>query len=563
MPDVHFDRYYRYDDLTRLIRAYADEFPELVSVESIGISYEGRDIWLATVTNTATGAADEKPALWVDGNIHASEISPSSACLHLLETLTSRYGDDPDVTRALDTRTFYVCPRINPDGAEWALADSPKIIRSSTRPHPYDEDAIDGLEQRDMDGDGRMLMMRIEDPNGRWKPHPDEPRLMIRRDATEQDGTYYRIVPEGEITNYDGVTLTMQRPKQGLDINRNFPADWRQEYQQPGSGPYPASEPEVRAIMHFIANHRNIFAGTTFHTFSGVILRPFGNKPDSEMDPEDLSAYKVIGEKGTALTGYPYISIHHEFRYHPRQVISGGFDWIYEHLGMYLSAVEIWSPQRQAGIEEYKYIEWYREHPIEDDFKMLKWSDEQLDGKGYVDWYAFDHPQLGEVELGGWDMQYAWRNPPPHLLEKEIAPFSEWLVWQCLLSPKLEIYDLTVTPLENDTYHLRLTVHNTGWLPSYGSRRALERKVIRGVVAEIALPDGATLKTGQAREEIGQLEGRWQTGTAVMGWRSWISTANTADRAKVEWVIHAPEGGTVTLTAKHDRAGVVRQTVTL
>jgi hypothetical protein len=85
--------------------------------------------------------------------------------------------------------------------------------------------------------------------------------------------------------------------------------------------------------------------------------------------------------------------------------------------------VEVWSPQRQAGITEYKYIDWYRQHPLEDDLKLLRWSDEQLGGKGYVNWYPFDHPQLGRVELGGWDTMYAWSNPPSEFLEKEIARF--------------------------------------------------------------------------------------------------------------------------------------------
>ncbi|MCS6872877.1 MAG: M14 family zinc carboxypeptidase, partial [Anaerolineae bacterium] len=114
MPEIHFDRYYRYDDLARLLHAYAEEFPQLVQVQSIGKSYEGRDIWLVTLTNRATGAAEEKPALWVDGNIHASEVSPSSACLYLIHALTNGYGKHADFTRALDTRAFYVCPRLNP-----------------------------------------------------------------------------------------------------------------------------------------------------------------------------------------------------------------------------------------------------------------------------------------------------------------------------------------------------------------------------------------------------------------------------------------------------------------
>ena len=79
-------------------------------------------MWLLTATNFETGPDTEKPAVWVDGNIHASEVAASAAVLYHLHTLVTRYGKDADVTRALDTRAFYLVPRVNPDGAEWALA---------------------------------------------------------------------------------------------------------------------------------------------------------------------------------------------------------------------------------------------------------------------------------------------------------------------------------------------------------------------------------------------------------------------------------------------------------
>ncbi len=563
MPEVHFDRYYRYDDLTRLLHAYAEEFPQLVQVQSIGKSYEGRDIWLATLTNRATGAAEEKPALWVDGNIHASEVSPSSACLYLIHALTSGYGANADFTRALDTRTFYVCPRLNPDGAELALADQPKIIRSSTRPYPYDEEGLEGLIEQDIDGDGRMLQMRILDPNGQWKAHPDEPRLMIRRDPTEVGGTYYRILPEGALKNYDGVTLALMRNKEGLDLNRNYPAHWRQEGEQIGAGEYPTSEPEVRAAVAFIVAHPNITGAVAFHTWSGVLLRPSGVAADETLPAEDLWTFQHIGAKGTQLTGYPAISNFHDFKYHPKEVITGTFDdWAYDHLGLYAWTVELWSPQRQAGITDYKFIDWYREHPLEDALKLLKWSDEKLDGKGYVDWYPFEHPQLGKIELGGWNMQYAWRNPPPQYLEREIAPFAEWLTWHALISPRLELHSAQVTPLGEGNYLVRLVVQNTGWLPTYVSKKALERKVVRGVIGEVRLPEGAKLISGKERHDFGQLEGRAYVGTSATPWAVW-RLGGTPDRLKAEWVIHAPKGGEVELIARHERSGVVRLKLTL
>ena len=164
-------------------------------------------------------------------------MSPSSACLYLIHHLVTGYGNDAEVTRCLDTRAFYVCPRVNPDGAELALADRPKVVRSSTRPYPYDEEPIGGLIREDMDGDGRILMMRVPDPNGPWKASPREPRILVRRDPTETGGQYYRLLPEGRVEAYDGVTIRLQRNKEGLDLNRNFPVQWRQEYQQEGAGP--------------------------------------------------------------------------------------------------------------------------------------------------------------------------------------------------------------------------------------------------------------------------------------------------------------------------------------
>ena len=350
MAAVRFDTYYRYADLSRVLHELAHEHPQLVQLRSIGRSYEGRDIWLAAVTNVATGPDGEKPALWVDGNIHATEVAGSMACLYLLQYLVTGYGRDPDITRCLDTRVFYVCPRLNPDGAEWALADVPRLIRSSTRPYPYDEEPIGGLVREDIDGDGRVLTMRIADPNGPWMVSERDPRLLVRRDPAHSGGTYYRLLPEGRLEDYDGVTLKLQPRKEQLDLNRNFPAGWRQEHDQYGAGPFPASEPEVRAAVGFITGHPNIIAGVAFHTYSGVLLRPYSHAADDTLPVEDLWTYQKIGAKGTELTGYPNISVFHDFRYHPKEVITGSLDdWMYDHGGVFAWTVEIWSPQREAG----------------------------------------------------------------------------------------------------------------------------------------------------------------------------------------------------------------------
>ena len=555
-----YDRFYKYDELTALLKALAEAKPNLFGVESIGKSYEGRDIWVVTATNRATGAPEDKPAWWIDGNIHAAELTASHACLYYLKTLEEGYGSDADITRLLDTRVVYVCPRINPDGAEWALADKPKFIRSSTRPYPFDEDPVDGLTVGDVDGDGRILSMRIPDPNGNYKAHPDDPRLMIPRDPAESGGTYWRIIPEGTLENYDGVEMRLNRDKQGLDLNRNFPAGWRQEFQQVGAGPYPTSEPEIRAVVDFVTRHANLCGGISFHTHSGVILRPFSSEPDDNMPAEDLWLYKAFGKKSTELTGYPNISIFHDFKYHPKQVITGGFDWIYEHLGQFFWTVEIWAPVKESGTQTYHFIEWYREHPPEDDLKLLQWSDRELGGQGYIDWYAFDHPQLGRVELGGWNKLEVFRNPPVKYREREVARFPKWLTWQALTTPKLEVFKTEVQRLGDDTWRVRLAVCNSGFLPSYVTKRALERKIARGVIYEIELPKGASLVAGKPRVEGGQLEGR----ASKPSLQAFLPNGDlTGDRGQCEWTVRATPGSTVTVVARHDRAGRVRVPLSL
>jgi murein tripeptide amidase MpaA len=556
---VAYDHFYGYDELSETLRAWAEEFPKLCGVESIGTSYEGREIWLVTVTNTETGEHRDKPGFLIEANIHSMEWTGCTAALHLIHKLLADHGEDPTVTRALDTRVFYVIPRVNPDGAEHGLEER-RFIRSSVRPYPREEQD-DGLRVEDIDGDGRVLDMRIEDPNGAWRCHPEEPMLLVRRDPVDgpEHGPFYRLLAEGRIENYDGVTIKTPPALEGLDLNRNFPAEWAPEHEQRGAGPYPTSEPEVRAMVQAVVERPNITGHIAYHTFSGVHLRPYAGRPDEDLPTQDLRAYKIVGERGTELTGYPAVSVFHDFKYDPKQTIKGGaHDWMYDHLGVFSWTTEFWSPQREAGLSDYHFTDWIREHPIEDDLALVKWAKDNYPD-AYVDWYEFDHPELGKVELGGWDIVNYWFNVPFDRLEEEVAPHSDWALFHLLVSPLLELRSLEAENLGETSFLVRLVVQNSGWLPTSVTEKAVERKSVLGLEVELDLPEGARLVGGEVKTDVGQLKGRVDKRSTT--W--WANDESTSDLAKLEWVIEAPSGTEIGVEARHPRAGTLRRRLTL
>ncbi len=561
MADIPRDRFVRFRELTELLDSLAAERPDLIALSEIGRSHEDRAITLATVTNTATGPHHDKPALWIDANIHATEHTGGTAALNLIQRLITTYGNDDAVTRVLDTRCFYIVPRMNPDGVELALGERPRFVRSSSREWPR-TDQQDGLIAEDMDGDGRILTMRIPDANGVWKPYFDDPRLLVPR-APDEDGPgpYYRLLPEGRIQNYDGTTIKHAPALAGLDMNRNYPVEWRTEGEQVGAGPYPTSEPEIRAVVQAIVDRPNICAFIQYHTMSGVHLRPYGTHNDDALPTFDLKVFKEIGAKATELTGYPAVSVYHDFRYDPKDSITGvADDWAYDHLGVHAWTTEFWSPMRAAGIEDFKFIEWWSDHPFEDDLKMLAWADDVAPGEGYVDWYPYDHPDLGAIELGGWNNQLLIRNPPPHLLAAEVAPHADFAIWHLMISPLLRLRETEVVSLGDGAWRVRVVVENTGWLPTNVTTKAIERKVVRDIEARITPGAGVTV-VGDDRKELGQLAGRVGKHSMLGGFGG--TTDPSVDRAKAEFIVRGVAGATVDVEVWSPRAGVVRTVVVL
>ena len=549
-----FDRFLRYDELTSWLQATAAAHPELMTVESYGQSYEGRDLWLATITDSSNGAHDTKPAHWVDANIHAVEVTGGVAALHLIEHLVTGFGTDPMVTEALKTRTFYVAPRVNPDGVEWVLADSPRFRRSSVRPWPWRDAHLEpGLHEHDIDGDGTIRNMRVSDANGGWMAAADAPRLMVRVPSEGAPGVQrYRLLAEGDIVDHDGFTVPTSAPPERLDMNRNFPAGWGTGVY--GSGDHPLSEPEIDGLVRAIVARRNICGYNAYHTSGGVLLRPSSTTADSALPPVDVWTWKHLGKRGAALTGYTVHSVYEDFTFDKSDTMSGAADdWAYEHLGVYGWTTEFWDVIQQAtGSKGGNHI-WYTGPTEAEERAVYDWAVANHP-EMYADWEPFDHPQLGRVEIGGWNEVFLWSNAPGSMLRAEVQPHAEFAVYQALCSPRLEVLHSSATALGGDSYRVEVGVANTGWLPTYVTVRAQKDRLVLPLVAELF---GATVVGSAARRELGQLGGRRD-----LQFHPWKNDGS-ADRVLASWVVQGTAGTEVTVAVSHQRAGSQSVTVTL
>ena len=560
IAQLPFDRILRYEELTKLLQTWNASRPDLLEIESIGTTPENRSIWFLTITNEKTGPAHTKPAILVDGNMHATEWAGGVAALHFTQRLLRDYGRDERVTRLLDTRAVYVLPRMTPDGVDATLAQG-RFIRSVDRPFPSDQ-WEPGIHASDINKDGRSVFMRFRDPNGPWKEYAADRRLLVARGPDETGGDYWRVLPEGMIEHYDGATIAEAPSREPIDLGANFPGDRGSGPRGRTAGAHPMSEPEIAAYVAAISKRKNIVVHVTCHTFGGLILTPPVNLTE-RLPGVDERTYRTLAGRGAELTGYRPMS-YLDLRATDREThIPSAFGWFYDDLGIYSFITEFWDPMKAAGIslEGTTASTWlWGYHPIEDEVKLIRYSDRELRGDGFVAWQPFNHPQLGAVEIGGFDLIRYWYNVPFDRLEREVAPHSEWLLYLGLSTAQVAIRSLTAESIGENLWRVRLVAENRGWLPTNGSQRALDQNAVAPLNAQLVLPAGATLVEGDARRSLGQLEGRIaERSTAT--W--WSYSAGTPDRAVADWIVSAPAGTRLTATVAHERAGRAQQTVVL
>jgi len=563
MKSTHkYEHYYNYEEITTILKSYAEKYPELFKLSSLASTKEGREIWLAEMTNTETGAFCEKSGYFLTGNIHAGEVTGCMCAMYFIDYMLTNF-EEPGVRKLLDSVTFYIIPRVSPDGAEHYLT-TPNMLRSVNEMFPFAE-LQSGVQPTDLDGDGVIRKMIVPSPYGGWKKDKDDPRVMVKRRPNDVDGIFYNVCAEGLIEDFDGYTVENAPLKYGLDLNRNFPFNWDTNNKQQGAGFYPLDRVESRTLAGFIVSHRNIVAAINFHTYSGVYLYPPAFKSKKDVDQFDMKIYDKVNKMISEITGYKPLNIKDEFIGGDKAKMSvvGSFDdFLHFGNGVMDYTVETWDLWTRCGIELPfpDFLNKPDEEFEENLRKIYKWADESDLGSYIKDWTPFEHPQLGPVEIGGEDPKYFTQNPPVKFLLEEVEKHTKFMLQHALSLPKLEIHKVNVTSLGADIYKVEAYVYNGGFMPTYGLKEYLTLKLAKDIEVELT-GDDLSYESGKRLQKIGQLEGYSNPSTGH-GFFGITSNPGEATEKRVTWIIKS-KGGEVTVTVCGERAGTAKMTVAL
>ncbi len=541
--EVVWNRYYDHKELGEICNRIAKAFPKLAKFSSIGKSYEGREIWLLTISNSKKGDPDKKPAIYIDGNIHGNEVQGGEVALYTAWYLTEMYGKVDWITALLDQKTFYIIPTINPDGRDAFMhkSNTPHSPRTGFNPRDDDGDGlIDEDGSDDLDNDGNIVQMRILDPNGRWVADTDDPRIM-RMAKPDQQGKYELIGSEGIDNDDDG--LVNEDGPGSYDPNRNWPWKWAPQYVQWGADLYPTSLPEVKAVIDFVSKHDNIAAFQTYHNAGGMILRGPGNKEDTPTYRlEDLRIYDFLGKLGEEiLPGYRYLVVHKDL--YP--VYGGELDYFYAVRGAITFSNELWTSYDYFRKKQDDDKDWFG--GLSETYRFDKLL---LFGEGVVDWKPVNHPQYGMIEIGG--IKKAWtRTAPSFLIEEMCHRNMAFTLYHAYHTPQVSIDSTYTKELPSGLTEVSAVIKNSRIIPTH-TVQDLQNKITRPNWISITggkVLTGAVLEnrfTGLAKEQKRNPE------------RLEISNIPGMEAVYVRWIVEGK--GPFTITVDASKGGVYSKT---
>lgn len=551
--------YHTYDEMTTSLSRLVGNHRNIASMESLGKTLEKRDIWVVKIGGKD---ADQRPALLVVGGAEANYIIGSELTLRFTEYLLTSYGKVDSITQLVNSTTFYILPRVNPDASE-AFFRKPLYERTfNARPIDDDKDGrVDEDGYEDLNVDGLITMMRVRDDRGEWMIHLEDSRIMKKADPSKKERGEYKLFSEGldndkdERWNEDEVG--------GVDFNRNFPHNY--SFFSLGSGPHQISEEESRAVANFAFSHPNIAVVFTFSSNDNLMNPWKREKPKGPSAEEDAPSRFVTSVMEDDEEYFNFVSKHYQEitsrKGAPRSTKGEGAfsEWAYYHFGRWsFAAYPWWMPeieaqrdtgkadtldQKKADIRKEKAPD-EKPDPSAEQLKALKWIDRHGIRGGFVEWSAVKHPDFPDrlVEVGGF-RPYVMTNPPVDSIEQISASHNAFLTSLAMKRAVVQIRNVIVEPTGDRVFRLTATIANVGYFPT-NSAMGAKAGWPQNVKVTLTLSKNHSLASGKLVTILEPIKGSG-------GWK------------ELSWVIVAKKGDTVTLEAASPMAGKSTQTVTL
>jgi hypothetical protein len=468
-----WDRWLDHAEMGERMKLMADTWPDFLTLQSLGQSYGGRDLWMMTINNPRTGPELNKAAMYIEANVHGNEIQGGEICLYTIWYLMENYGRIEEITRLVDERVFYIVPTVNPDGRDYFMHGTGSGSRTGHVPVDSDGDGLfdeDGPD--DLNGSGMIEQIRKYVPGeGTHRISHDDPRIMETVPSGET-GDWILLGSEG-IDN-DGDGRVNEDPVGGYDPNRNYAAGWQPNYIQGGSMNYPFELPESRATNDFWMTHPNIAGAQSYHNSGGMILRGPGVAWYGTYPTEDIRVYDELGENGERILPYYNYLIIWQGLY---TVHGGSIDWINDGLGAVSFSNELWTGSLYFGSELLREQQQDPGSPISGQKSRFFFDDFVEFGDNYVEWAPFDHPQFGAVELGGWK-KYFGRINPRFMNMEQFHRNMAFTLYHADQMPLMSIGETTVENVGGNVYRVRVDIRNDRLIPTI-TVRARQNNVVR------------------------------------------------------------------------------------
>jgi len=513
-----------YEQLSTALNVLQEENPDLIHVYSLCKSAENRELWVAEVGLGTEAERAVRPGMLVVAGIEGNRPAGTNAAVAFLDSLCESRKDSGDIGHLLETTSIYVIPRLNPDAAERYFMRPQMEFVTNTTPSDADHDGLtdeDGPD--DLNGDGFVVSMRVEDPKGTYVEHPEQYGIMVEADPAKGEHGRWLLLAEG--VDNDADEEWNEDPLGGVDLNRNFPFDY--PWFEPTAGIHQICERETRALADFVIAHPNIAVVMTFAGNSTLLKKPEsgertdGRSPQTKIRNEDVDYYGELGEKYREL-----LAIEKEIE---TDNIPGSFvDWIYFHRGRLSLSAPLWSakiavalktgedegekaekPEEDEDSDKQEDSEKKKEKKIDERAKTerdyLKWVEKNAPDR-FLPWTAIDHPDYPgqRVEVGGF-APFAMTVPPSDRLADIVKDESDFLIELAKRLPRIVINDIEIKNLGEGVFDITIYIVNEGYLPTVLAHGERTGEVLPTRLV-IGLPDESIL-AGRNRWKLGPIKG--------------------------------------------------------